>query len=280
MTILWTAMGLCLFSFVNALVYRLPNKMDVVRGRSICPFCKRRLKPRDLVPVASWVLLRGRCRYCHEKISLRYPLTEIWGGICGLLCVKFQGVSLEAGFTLVFLALLTAVSQIDMDTMEIPDCLNGAVFVLGMVWMVADAAWAVADAAWLAADATVAAGNVAHAAGETWADLATAITHEHMAGMLCVSLPMYLLICLIPGAFGGGDVKLAAGMGVFLGMRKCLLAFLLGTVAAGVYGMTLLLSGKKDRKDNFAFGPFFCGSAFFVCFWGMDFLKWYIGLVC
>ena len=84
--ILWTAAGLSLFSFVNVLVWRLPRNMNFLTDRSRCLFCGQTLNWRDLIPVFSWLLLRGRCRYCGEKIPLRYPLSELWGGFCSLLC--------------------------------------------------------------------------------------------------------------------------------------------------------------------------------------------------
>ena len=119
--ILWTAAGLSLFSFVNVLVWRLPRNMNFLTDRSRCLFCGADAKLEGLDSGVQLLLLKGRCRYCGEKIPLRYLLTELWGGFCSLLCVKCWGISWKAGEMLVFLALLTAVSQIDQDTMEIPD---------------------------------------------------------------------------------------------------------------------------------------------------------------
>ncbi len=256
--IVWTAAGICLFSFMNVLVYRLPRNMNFLTDRSRCPFCGRTLGWRDLIPVVSWLLLKGRCRYCGEKISLRYPLTELWGGICSLLCAEFWGVSRSGGIMLIFLALLTAVSQIDQETMEIPDELNALILFAAVLSLLSDG---------LAA---------AHLGG--WA-LAGRVAGERLMGMACVSIPMFLLILAIPGAFGGGDVKLMAGIGLFLGWRRCLVSFMTAVMAGGIYGGFLVLTGRKGRKEHFAFGPFLCAGAGLAAFWGDQILSWYLGLM-
>lgn len=253
--ILWTAAGLSLFSFVNVLVWRLPRNMNFLTDRSRCPFCGQTLNWRDLIPVFSWLLLKGRCRYCGEKIPLRYPLTELWGGFCSLLCAKFWGISWNAGVMLMFLALLTAVSQIDQDTMEIPDGLNGAIFLLAVLALAQDGLLAARLDGW---------------------ELAKWMAKERLLGMISVSLPMFLLILMIPGAFGGGDVKLMAGIGLFLGWRRCLVSFMAAVLTGGIYGGFLILTGRKGRKDHFAFGPFLCAGAGLAAFFGNQILQWYL----
>ena len=205
----------------------------------------------------SWLLLKGRCRYCGEKIPLRYPLTELWGGFCSLLCAKFWGISWNAGVMLVFLALLTAVSQIDQDTMEIPDGLNGAIFLLAVLALAQDGLLAARLDGW---------------------ELTKWIAKERLLGMVSVSLPMFLLILMIPGAFGGGDVKLMAGIGLFLGWRRCLVSFMAAVLAGGIYGGFLILTGRKGRKDHFAFGPFLCAGAGLAAFFGNQILQWYLSV--
>lgn len=249
MYVLWILAGASLFSFINVLVYRMPRGMDFVKSRSICPSCGQNLKWGDLIPVLSWLMLGGRCRYCHKRISPRYPLIELWGGICGFLCMKSFGAMWQTLLGLSFLALLTAVSLIDWDTMEIPDELNATVFLIGVL---------------------AAAGDIFGLTGS--------ILAERLIGMICVSFPMFLLILLIPDSFGGGDVKLMCGIGFFLGWKKCILSFALAVMAGGIYGGCLLAAGKKKRKDHFAFGPFLCGGAAAACLFGDRILEWYLNL--
>ena len=95
MIIVWTAAGLCLFSFVNVLVWRLPRNMNFLTDRSRCPFCGQTLNWRDLIPVFSWLLLKGRCRYCGEKIPLRYPADGAVGRFLQSAVRKILGNILE-----------------------------------------------------------------------------------------------------------------------------------------------------------------------------------------
>ena len=97
-------------------------------------------------------------------------------------------------------------------------------------------------------------------------ELAKWMAKERLLGMISVSLPMFLLILMIPGAFGGGDVKLMAGVGLFLGWRRCLVSFMAAVLAGGIYGGFLVLTGRKGRKDHFAFGPFFVRRSRSGCF--------------
>ena len=128
--------GACMFSFLNVLVYRLQRGIPYWKGRSICPSCNHTLRAFDLIPVVGWFLLRGKCRYCGAKISFRYVSVESLGGCLSCLCYWKYGFTVSAAFTFAFLFLLTLVSGVDWDTMEIP---NG--FVLGVA-VIGIAGWA------------------------------------------------------------------------------------------------------------------------------------------
>ena len=156
--------------------------------------------------------------------------------------------------TLVFLVLLAAVSLIDWNTMEIPDKLSAAVLAVGILAALWD---------WFGMKMNLSQPEVT--------------LYERLLGLFCVSLPMEVLIRLIPGSFGGGDVKLMAGIGFFLGWKNCLLGFVLAVIGGGSYGGWLLLAGKKSRKDHFAFGPFLCAGAAASCLFGGQILAWYLG---
>ena len=218
-------LGAALFSFMNVVAWRLPRNMDPLKGRSICPRCGRTLDAPDLVPVFSWLFLRGRCRHCGAPIPARYLLVEVLGGALALAVC----------------GILLSIALIDAETQTIPDRLNFALAVCGV------------------------AGTAPSPAG--W--------RGHIIGAVCVSVPMFLLCLAIDGAFGGGDIKLMAAAGLFLGWQNTLLAMFFGILGGGVYGMYLLAAKKADKKDHFAFGPFLCAGIVLAMLFGEPVLGWY-----
>ena len=218
-------LGAALFSFMNVVAWRLPRGMDPLKGRSVCPQCGHTLGVPDLVPVFSWLFLRGRCRHCGAHIPARYLLVELLGGVLALAVC----------------GILLSVSLIDAETQTIPDRLNLALAVCGAVSVL------LSPADWL----------------------------PHVIGALCVSVPMFLLCLVIDGAFGGGDIKLMAAAGLFLGWQNTLLAMFFGIVFGGMYGIYLLAAKKAGKKDHFAFGPFLCAGIVIAMLFGGPVLEWY-----
>lgn len=238
--------GAGIFSFLNVVIYRLPRKISFVTGRSHCPSCDATLRWYDMVPVFNWFYLRGKCRDCGARISFRYPAVEALGGALALLCMRCFGLEAEAIAAFAFLAVLTVVAFIDADTMEIP---NG--LVIGIL---------------IIAIAALGCG-------------VEPSLKSRLIGFVCVSVPMLLLTLAIPGAFGGGDIKLMAASGLFLGWKLCLVATFLAIVAGGLYGIYLLATRRKGKKEHFAFGPFLCIGMAVALFWGERLLDWYLGLL-
>ena len=218
-------LGAALFSFMNVVAWRLPRGMDPLKGRSVCPQCGHTLGVPDLVPVFSWLFLRGRCRHCGAHIPARYLLVELLGGVLALGCTWRYGAAyaLPGGLFGMRWAALLALA------------VCGAVSVL------------LSPADWL----------------------------PHVIGALCVSVPMFLLCLVIDGAFGGGDIKLMAAAGLFLGWQNTLLAMFFGIVFGGIYGIYLLAAKKAGKKDHFAFGPFLCAGIVIAMLFGGPVLEWY-----
>lgn len=217
--------GSCVFSFLNVVVYRLPRRMDFVHERSRCENCGHVLSAVDLIPVFGWFLLRGKCRYCKAEIPVRYPLTEALGGLTALLCVQRWGISLQALTTYVFLGILTVVTFVDMDTKKIPDSLVLAAGMAGLLSI------------------------------PFFPDPGLA---ERALGVFSVSLILLAAALIVPGGFGGGDIKLTAACGLFLGCRLCLISFVLAVLTAGGYCVLMLAAGRMKLRTRFAFGPFLC----------------------
>ncbi len=237
--------GAGIFSFLNVVIYRLPEKISFVTGRSHCPSCGATLRWYDMVPVFNWFYLRGKCRDCGARISFRYPAVETLGGVLALLCMHRFGMGAEAIADFAFLAVLTVVAFIDADTMEIP---NGLVILILIIAIAALVCFP----------------------EPTW--------KNRLIGLVCVSVPMLLITIVIPGAFGGGDIKLMAAAGLFLGWKLCLVAAFLAIVAGGLYGIWLLATRRKGKKEHFAFGPFLCAGMAAALFWGEQLLEWYLSL--
>lgn len=237
--------GSCIFSFLNVVIYRVPRNMDFVKGRSICPSCNHELGALDLIPVVSYVVLGGKCRYCGTKIGARDTFVELFGGGTALLCAAFYKEELPAALTVfAFFCILTVVALIDIDTMEIPDGTWIGIFILAGI-------------------------SLFTMPGQTLV--------SRLIGLFCVSGPMLLLAVVIPGAFGGGDIRLMAACGAFLGWKLTLVSAALAILAGGGWGIYLLAAKQKTRKEHFAFGPFLCMGMAVSLLWGERLIEWYLG---
>ena len=152
------------------------------------------------------MVLGGKCRYCKKPVSKRYPVVEFMGGIALLMCLWRFGISVKCLIVFLFLCILTVLGSMDSDTREIPNGLSVAILFLGA-------------ADWLMGSELSFAGR--------------------FAGIFAVSFPMLLIALLIPGAFGGGDIKMTAAAGFLLGWKMNLLSGFLAIVRGGCYGMVL-----------------------------------------
>jgi len=237
------APGLAVGSFLNVLAARLPLRRSVVRPRSACMSCGTELAWYDNVPLASYAVLRGRCRHCHASISWRYPAVE---GVTALLvaaaALKF-GPTWDFPVAAVFLCILVAISATDLERRVIPNriVVPGAVVLL-------------------------AANTVLHPSVE-WA----------IAGA-GAGLVLLLIALAKPGGMGMGDVKLAALMGVMLG-RVVPIAILLGMLAAMIPSIVLFARhGRAARKMKIPLGPFLAIGGVIGLFAGHSILHWYLGV--
>ena len=259
--------GTVSFSFVNVIAYRFPKQKKILKEHFKCDSCETQLKPYETIPVFSYIFLKGRCRYCGEKLSVRDFVNEIAGGIIALLVFfRFGDVDdLSSAFILsspidivvhfdiwklltlltifVFFCILDLVFLVDMDTMEIPNR-----FIIVMLYVAVVALLVVSGVSLI----------------------------DHIIGAVCISIPMLLIMYAIPGAFGGGDVKLSAAAGLIMGWQLTIIGFIIGLFAAGIYGIILLIRKKKGKKDHFAFGPFLCTGYMIATICGMDIIDAYM----
>lgn len=239
---LYFMIGASVFSFLNVVVWRLPRGESVIHGRSHCPQCGKTLSALELIPCLSYLALRGRCRSCKARIPMRDFWVELLGGAGALLCLlRAEGDLLRAGLFFAVLFALMAVALLDWDTMEIPDRFHVLLLLCAVGY------------------------------GVLFPEIAIP---ERVLGCLCVSIPMLLLALLIPGGFGGGDIKLMFAMGLLLGWKRTLLAAFLAILSGGVWCGVLLAKGR-GRNAQFPFGPFLCVGGGAALLFGREILAWY-----
>ncbi len=232
--------GIVIGSFLNVCIYRIPKREDIVKTRSHCMSCNYQLKWYDMVPVFSYLFLRGKCRKCGAKLSVQYPLVEALNGFVYVLTVFVKGVNVESLlYCLLFSALLT-LSVIDFRTYEIPLGFNIFILVLGLARVASDI------------------GN--------WP--------LYLSGFLAVSIVLAILYYATGGrAIGGGDVKLMAVCGLLLGWKLIIFAFLTGCIlGAVIHVIRMKVSGENHVL---AMGPYLSMGVFFAAMWGDQMIQWY-----
>lgn len=238
--------GACAGSFLNVVIYRLPKGEFFTKTRSACPACGEKLKWFDLIPVFSYIGLAGRCRYCKDKISKRYPVVEaVCAGLAALCFARF-GPNLRFAISFGVSVILLAVAIIDHDTMEIPDSL-----VIALIPFAVLSVWGWTEVSFL----------------------------ERIAGFFTVSMPMCILTLIIHEAFGGGDIKLMAVCGFLLGWKNTLFAFFIALLIGGGYAIYLLISGKSKKGTHIAFGPYLCAGIVSAIFFGSEAIYFYSTLL-
>lgn len=223
--------GTIIGSFLNVLIYRLPRKSSIVWPPSSCPHCQHQLRWIDLIPLLSYLLLKGRCRYCQKPINKLYPIIELLAGFSTIIWALHFGLSASEVWKLVLLYGLIAISCIDLQAKIIPNKLTYPLMVGGLIY-----SWS---------------------QGELLFALTGGLTG---AGILL------LISLLYPKGMGMGDIKLLAMLGVFLGWQGVIYTLFLGSLAGVLILFPLLLNGKIQRKDPVPFGPFLAIGALVIIF--------------
>lgn len=245
--ILFGGLGLIIGSFLNVCIYRIPNKTFFINSRSYCPNCGETLKWYDMFPVLSYIFLGGKCRFCKERISIRYPLIEAANMLLWLGAFLRFGISWASLLAAVLLSALLVMAMIDFDTMEIP---NGLVVFIMFIALFGFIPTVQPELIW----------------------------YEKLIGFFAISVPLYIIALISRGGIGGGDIKLMAAVGLFLGWKKTLLAFIFSAVLAAIGGTILMIIKKKGGKLAIPFGPYLAIGSAISLFVGDLTLSWYIGL--
>ena len=237
-------------SFLNVCIYRIPRGESIAFPGSHCPHCSTPLKPIELLPVISWLALRGRCRTCGVKISARYPAVELLTGVLVTLVYLSYGLSVSF-FAISFLTLLLIViTFIDLDHQIIPDGLNMLVAVGGIIHL--------------------AYGLISN----------NGITIGQAVWGVLVGGGFFLAIAIVSnGGMGGGDIKLMAALGLWFGWQGILLVMFLSFIIGGVVSVGLLMARRKGRKSMVPFGPFIGVGAYLTAVYGSQMIEWYFSII-
>lgn len=232
-------LGLVFGSFGNAWAWRIAHGENIAKGRSHCVKCNHELTSLDLVPVFSYLFLKGKCRYCGEKISGRYPLSEIMLGFCFLSVFLRWGFTLDTIRFIVLFFLLFVMSLVDLDTLILPDGLMIAAAVAALLRL------------------------------PDWKSI--------LIGAVAITVPLIIIVLIMDKvlkkeSFGGGDIKLIAVLGMHFGAAQTLLLLII----ACIVGLTFALISKTGKGKAFPFGPMLSIAAFICCMCGTNIINWYM----
>ncbi len=233
--------GLAIGSFLNVVIARLPERRSLWWPGSACPGCGALLAWYDNIPVLSFLALRGRCRACSVAISWQYPVVELLTGAVFLAGYASFGPTLRFVGAAVLLAALVAVTVIDLQRQIIPDAIT-------LPGIVAALLIGVGTGAWL----------------------------DDLIGALVGGGVFFVIIVVQPAGMGGGDMKLSAMLGAFLGWKVVLFSLFVAVTLGGVLAIVLLATGLRGRKDPVPFGPFLAFGGATGLFWGERVVAWYL----
>ncbi len=237
-------------SFLNVCICRLPNEQSIVTPGSHCPHCKEHIRGYDNIPLISYLLLRGRCRRCRQAISIQYPLVEGITAVLSLLLFMRFGPSLSYVVYFSFAAALIVITVIDYHHQVIPDVISLPGIVVGF--------------------------------------LASLVLPGHsfvssLLGILLGGGSLFLVAAVYEWLFkregmGGGDVKLLAMIGAFLGWKPVILTILLGSLIGSIVGITVMIWKGRNFKYAIPFGPFLSMGAMVSLVYGERIIRWYLFL--
>ncbi len=260
--------GICIGSFLNVVIYRLPRNESLIKRASHCTTCGAKIRVIDIIPILSWLMLRGRCRSCGEKISPRYPIVEALNGIVYVVTFAVMDFTLRSVLCCFMFSVLICIGFMDWDTKEMDPILLGLIGVLGLPLCILSA---------LPEEVKAGLPEFVVTPGDTLL--------SHVIGLFCISVPFFV-IGEVSGViarkkFGMdlrrgielGDTLLMAAAGLMLGWKIAVASAFFGIMIAAVWGVIGKLRGGESI---FAFGPALVIGIFFGALFGEQLVDWYI----
>ena len=258
--------GLLIGSFLNVVIYRVPKEESITKVRSHCMSCGYKLAWFDLIPVFSWLALKGKCRKCGSKISVQYPIIEATNALLWVaIFYSFNGLShfIDNGVNWNFILYITlascllALSVIDFRTFIIPPAFNLIIFVLGIVNVSVELVKYLVN----------------NDNGKVFSDLDI---FSNVIGIFAVSVPLLVISVISSGrAIGGGDIKLMAATGFLIGWKKIVLAFFVGCLVGSIIHIARMKISKAEHV--LAMGPYLSVGIMVAVLWGEPLIDWYLG---
>lgn len=242
-------LGLIVGSFSNVCIFRIPRNESIIYPASHCPKCRNNISPKDNIPLLSYILLKGRCRNCKNKISIQYPIVELLTGVIYLIIYLIYSLSIQSLIYIILSSALVIIAFIDLNEQIVPDVISLPGIVIGFIISF----------------------------------FVPYILFPNSALGIFVGGGIILIIGLAGSvifkkeAMGGGDVKLAAMIGAFLGWRYVIISLFFGFFLGALAGIILIISKIKSREDTVPFGPFIVLGSLITLFWGEQIISWYIG---
>ena len=250
---LFALLGLVVGSFLNVCIDRLPRNESIVNPPSHCAVCQHKLAVKDLIPLFSYLRLRGRCRYCQASIPRKLFWVELATGLIFAFLYWHYDLSVELGVMAFYACLFTIIFVIDLEHGLI---LNKVVY----PGMVVALLLALLPRPWLT----------------QW--LVTGVANAALGG--AVGFAIFLLIAIVSrGGMGWGDVKLAALIGLATGFPLVFFSLIMGAILGGIVAVALVIAKKRNRRETIPFGPFLALAAMITLLWGSNILSWYLGLM-
>lgn len=268
-------LGLCVGSFLNVVIHRLPKMMErdwhaqcaelrgeslplsdepfsLARPRSRCPECGHQISASENIPLISYLLiLRGKCSGCHARISPRYPIVEALTGLLSAYAAWHFGATIQAAGALLLLWALIALAAIDLDTQLLPDSIT-----LPLLWL----------------------GLGANLWG-AYTDLSSAVIGAMLGYMALWSVFWLFKLATGKEGMGYGDFKLLAALGAWLGWQMLPAIILLSSVVGATVGITLIVAARHGRNVPIPFGPYLAAAGGIALFWGDSITRSYLGLM-
>jgi len=242
-------LGLIVGSFSNVCIYRVPRNESIIYPASHCPKCRSKIKPFDNIPLLSFILLKGRCRNCKSKISIQYPIVELLTGLMYLIIYLIYGLSVQTLIYIILSSALIIIAFIDLNEQIVPDVISLPGIVIGFILSFF----------------------------VTYISFINSALGVVVGGGIILIIGLGGSVIFKKEAMGGGDVKLAAMIGAFLGWRYIVISLFLGFFLGALAGIFLILSKIKSREDTVPFGPFIVLGSFITLLWGEKIISWYIG---
>lgn len=239
--------GLIIGSFLNVCIYRIPREESIAFPPSHCTNCGNKIKEYDLIPIISYLFLKGKCRYCKEKISIRYPLIELITGVLFLALYIEYGLDFNFVKYAVLICFLIVIGMIDFDTTDVYLKTTASGIIIGIIFIII-----------------------------------TYFMHNNVLTFLYGGLlggGIIAAIILLTHGMGWGDAEICLLCGLYFGFKLSVVLMFFSFVFGGLIGILLIVLKKKSRKDYIPFGPFIAFAGIFTSIFGEKILSWYLGIL-